>query len=283
MSWIRRNRAHVLVVGLLLLSLLLFIANMKKPANRNWLDRALLWVTAPVQNAVVWVIDEAVDLWQGYVFLVGLREENQQLEDRIEELELEVARLREIKAENARLRELVDMRERLPGVPTLAARVIGVGTSAVARTIRIAAGADDGVQRGTAVVSGAGLVGRVISVTGDYAEVQLVVDGRSAVDVVIQRSRARGIVRGRGEDELCSVDHLVRTADVEVGDTAVTSGVGGIHPPGLPVGTIKRVTSPEAGVFREADLEPAVDFEALEEVLVVLPREQVPEAAGGAE
>lgn len=283
MSWFRRNRAYLLVVGLLLFALLLFIANMKRPANRNWLDRALLWVSAPVQEALTWAIDGAVDTWESYVFLVGLREQNRQLKSRIEELELEVARLREAEAENARLRELVDMRERLPAVQTLAARVVGVGTSPVARTIRIAAGTDDGVQMGAAVISGAGLVGRVINVVGDYAEVQLVVDGRSAVDVVIQRSRARGIVRGRGEDELCSVDHLVRTADVEVGDTAVTSGVGGIHPPGLPVGTINRVTSPEAGVFREADLEPAVDFQSLEEVLVVLPRSQIPGGEGAKE
>ena len=81
------------------------------------------------------------------------------------------------------------------------------------------------------------------------------VDSRSAVAVIIQRSRARGIVRGRGEDEVCSVDHLVRTADVQVGDVAVTSGVGGAFPPGLQVGTIVIASSPKVGVFRDAELD----------------------------
>ena len=98
------------------------------------------------------------------------------------------------------------------------------------------------------------------------------VDSRSAVAAIIQRSRARGIVRGRGEDEVCSVDHLVRTADVQVGDVVVTSGVGGAFPPGLQVGTIVIARSPKVGVFREAELEPVVEFESLEEVMVVTSR-----------
>jgi hypothetical protein len=97
--------------------------------------------------------------------------------------------------------------------------------------------------------------------------------------VISQRSRARGIVRGRGEDEVCSVDHLVRTADVQVGDVMVTSGVGGALPPGLRVGTVVIATAPNVGVFREAELEPVVEFESLEEVLIVTTRPE-PSAKG---
>ncbi len=245
---------------------------MKAGRSLNWLDKSLLWVSAPVQKAIVWVIDGAAGLWTDYVYLVGLCEENQQLQARVEELEREFARFGEVQAENVRLKDLVHMRERLGETGVVAARVVSVGISPVSRTIRIDVGSDDGVFVGDAVVAGAGLVGRVSGTVGRYSEVLLMVDSRSAVAAIIQRSRARGIVRGRGEDEVCSVDHLVRTADVRAGDVVVTSGVGGAFPPGLQVGSIVIATSPNVGVFREAELEPAVEFESLEEVMIVTTR-----------
>jgi rod shape-determining protein MreC len=272
MSWVRRNRVRLLIAGLLLLSFLLFTAHMKDRRNLNWLDKSLLWVSAPVQKAMVWVIDGASGLWKDYIYLVGLRDENRQLKAKVEDLERELARLGEVKAENIRLKNLVNMSERLGETGVVAARVVSVGTSPVARTLRIDVGRNDGVSVGDAVVAGAGLVGRVSGTVGGYSEVLLVVDSRSAVAVIIQRSRARGIVRGRGEDEVCSVDHLVRTADVQVGDVVVTSGVGGAFPPGLQVGSIVIASSPKVGVFREAELEPVVEFESLEEVMVVTSR-----------
>jgi rod shape-determining protein MreC len=272
MSWVRRNRVRLLIAGLLLLSFLLFTAHMKDTRNLNWLDKSLLWVSAPVQKAMVWVIDGAASLWKDYIYLVGLREENRELKTRVEDLERELARLGEVKAENIRLKDLVRMRERMGETGVVAARVVSVGTSPVARTLRIDVGSDDGVSVGDAVVAGAGLVGRVSGTGGGYSGVLLMVDSRSAVAVIIQRSRARGIVRGGGEGEVCSVDHLVRTADVQVGDVVVTSGVGGAFPPGLQVGSVVIASSPKVGVFREAELEPVVEFESLEEVMVVTSR-----------
>jgi rod shape-determining protein MreC len=277
MSWFRRNRVRLLIAGLLLFSFLLFTAHMKNSRSLNWLDRALLWVSAPAQKAFVWVIDGAAGLWRDYIYLVGLREENRLLKSKAEELERELAGLGEVKAENVRLRNLVRMRERLGDTEVVAARVVSVGTSPVSRTIRVDVGSDDGVSVGDAVVAGAGLVGRVSGTIGGYSEVLLMVDSRSAVAVIIQRSRARGIVRGRGEDEVCSVDHLVRTADVQAGDVVVTSGAGGAFPPGLQVGIIVIATSPNVGVFREAELEPVVEFESLEEVMVVTTRPGSPQ------
>jgi rod shape-determining protein MreC len=97
----------------------------------------------------------------------------------------------------------------------------------------------------------------------------LLVDSRSAVDALVLSSRARGIVRGRGGDLGLMVDHLVRTAEIQPGDVMVTSGLGGVFPGGLSLGEVASVTAPRAGVFREAELRPAVDFGELEEVLVV--------------
>ncbi len=278
MSWFHRNRMRVLVAGLFLSSFLLFQARVTGPHEQTWFDRALVFISAPVQKAVVWLLDGTVGLWTDYVWLVGVERDNERLRYRIEELERRLARQAEYEAENLRLRELVSMAGRLPGQRLVAARVVGLGTSPAAQVIRIDAGSDDGLEVGDAVMSGAGLVGRVSGVVGDYAQVQLVIDGRSAVDVVVQRTRSRGIVRGQGVDELCMLDHLVRTADVKKGDQVVTSGIGGLYPAGLTVGTVISVTSPQVGVFRKAEIEPAVDFEVLEEVLVVL--KQDPEEVG---
>ena len=269
MSWFQRNRIRIFFATLLLFLFLIFISRMKEPRNINWLDRTLIWITAPLQHAVVWVFDGIAGIFGEYVFLVGVYEENQNLKGQVGQLQRELAAMAEMKAENLRLRELVNMREPLREARMLAARVVGVGTSPFSRIIRIDVGSADGVKESDAVVAGSGLVGRVSGTTGGYSQVRLLVDGQSAVAVVDQRSRAQAIVKCQSEDDLCSLQHLVRTADVEVGDRVVTSGVGGAYPPGLLVGKISRVTSPSVGVFRQAELVPAVEFQTLEVVLVV--------------
>jgi rod shape-determining protein MreC len=268
-SWFQRNRLQVSVIGILAFSFLIFVAHMKDVRSQSWLDRSLLWITAPIQHAVVWTIEGVADLWTNYVYLVGVREENQRLVTRQEELERKLSRMAELEAENNRLTELLGKKLELPDADVVPARVVAVGTSTVVRSIRIDVGGSDRVKVGDPVIAGAGLVGRISGTTAGYAEVQLIVDGRSAVGVLIQRSRERAILRGRGEDKVCSLDYLVRTADVQQGDQVVTSGIGGTYPSGLLVGTVTRVTAPRVGVFREADLEPSVAFQSLEEVLVI--------------
>ncbi len=270
MSWFHKKWARLVVVAILLFDLFLFVAHVKNPQNRHWLDRALLWITAPVQDAFVFLIDGAVGIWTGYVDLVGLKEQNQDLQKQVDGLQRTLVRMEAIEAENLRLRELVNMSKRLDQHRLVGARVIGFSISPVSRVIRINVGRKQGVEAGLAVVDGHGLVGKIQSVTEGYSDVRLIVDGRNAVDVVIQRSRARGIVRGRGDDTTCSVDYLVRTSDVKLHDKVVTSGMGGIYPKGLLVGTISMVTSPAAGVFRQAELQPVVAFQKLEDVMVVL-------------
>lgn len=270
MPWLSKNRIRFFVAGMLVFALLLLQAGIKNPNDRNWMDRALMTISAPLQNGMVWVVDGAAGLWKDYVWLVDVQDENSNLRRQVADLERQLARQEETQAENERLTSLVEMRHSLAGERVRGARVVGVGTSPAARVIRINLGSDDGVKTGQAVLAGAGLVGRVSSVIGGYAEVLLLVDVRSAVDVIVQRSRIRGIARGQGLDEGCTVDHVVRTADIRVGDRLVTSGLGGLFPKGLLVGTVIRTTAPDVGVFRGADMKPAVDFEGLEEVLVVL-------------
>ena len=269
MSWIARNKSRLFVAFLFLLSFLIYQANTKDERDQNWLDKSLLFITAPVQHAMVWAVDGVVSAWNDYVWLVDVAEENKKLKKHIGELQAKLVDYDETVSENERLRSLVNMSARLRGYSTVGARVIALSTSPSSQVIRVDVGSSDGVSLGDVVLSGSGLAGRVTAVGYNYSEAQLIIDSRSSVDVADYRSRARGMIKGQGVEDICLVDHLVRTADVKLGDRMLTSGIGGTYPPGLLVGTVVSVTSPKVGVFRKAFIEPSTDFSTLEEVLVL--------------
>jgi rod shape-determining protein MreC len=132
-----------------------------------------------------------------------------------------------------------------------------------------------------AVVSAAGVVGRLIGVTSHYAKVLLILDRNSSVDALVQRSRSRGILVGLG-DGRCSLRYVQRNDDVQVGDQVITSGMGGVFPKGILLGQVEKVQRGDAGLFQTVDVTPVVDFSRLEEVLVVLrSAPEYPEEQGG--
>jgi len=125
------------------------------------------------------------------------------------------------------------------------------------------------VVQDMAVVSAEGLVGRVIGVGNQHAKVLLIIDGNSAVDSFIQRSRARGVLVGLGR-EMCLLKYVQRNEDVQVGDKVISSGMGGVFPKGLIVGTVQEVVRGSSGLFQRVEVEPAANFSRLEEVMVVI-------------
>jgi rod shape-determining protein MreC len=270
MSWLWKHRVGVFGVGVVLFCFVLFRARVREPFEQTWFDKTLVVVTAPIQKAMIWTIDGAVSFWKDYIELRSVREDNLSLKNEIDELQRHLTAFAESEAENLRLRALIEMRDTIPTYQVLGARVIGAGNPPVARVIRIDRGLDDGLKVGDAVIAGSGLVGRVSGALSGYAEVTLIVDGRSAVDIVTQTHRSRGIVRGTGVDDACVIEYLFRSVEVSIGERVVTSGLGGGFPSGLLVGTISRIAAPEVGVFQDVELRPAVSFASLEEVLVVL-------------
>ena len=134
-----------------------------------------------------------------------------------------------------------------------------------------------------AVISPEGVVGQILKASPDYATVLLVTDYNSAIDAIVQRTRAKGIVEGK-EGNRCQLKYLLRTEDVEPGDIVITSGLDGKFPKGLMIGEIQKVDKRHLGVFQYAELIPKVDLDRLEEVLVItefsiptpLPREDKP-------
>ena len=264
-DFLRRNRVLVTTALLLVLAGGLVVAARGEHLRDDRLGRLLLEAMAPLQRAGAFAIRSLEDTWRGVEGLFRAREEAVALKARVRELEQATRRLAEVELENRRLRRALDFREALGGEP-LTARVIGHDATGRSRTLTIDRGTQGGVGKGAAVLASEGIVGHVFLASPHAARVLLITDRNSGADALVQRTRARGIVAGTVGG--CAFEFVRRTEDVRVGDRIVTSGLDGIFPKGLPVGTVASVAPRGQGLFLDATIEPAVDFDRLEEVLV---------------
>jgi rod shape-determining protein MreC len=227
----------------------------------------LSWLV-PVQVGMSRAADTAVGWWHALNEIGQLRSENARLRAEVERLTREAANLQEASAEAARLRRLVNFRAEA-GLTTIAARVALRDPSRWYTTITIDRGAGDGVRLQDAVVTADGLVGRVMEVYPTASRVLLISDARSAVGVLVQTTRDAGVVEGQGQGML-RLRYVSRESPLQPGDALVTSGMGGVFPRGLRVGTVREVSRPAGALFQEAVVEPAATLARLEEVLVIL-------------
>ncbi|HWP34073.1 MAG TPA: rod shape-determining protein MreC, partial [Thermodesulfobacteriota bacterium] len=281
---LRKYRALLFATALLFSGLVILTSTHEHRRDLGLLDRVALDVAAGLARGVAYGLGAVERLWSGYVALLGVRAENAALREEIARLKLRQAELAEAAAEAERLRRLLGLRERA-GFSGVVATVIAVDASGWFRTVTIDRGSADGLERGLAVVTPDGVVGRTQAVASRAAKVLLITDPNSAVDALVQRSRARGVVAGRLGPEL-EMRYVHRTEDVQVGDLVVTSGVGGVFPKGLPIGVVSAVRK-TTGLFQSVEVTPAVDLSKLEEVLVVTgvaqpPRELLEEPGAAA-
>jgi rod shape-determining protein MreC len=205
-------------------------------------------------------------IWDGYINLRGVRDENAALRQQLQDLQIKLQEERALAQRTEDLRQLLELRERAE-LETTAAEIIAGAASPEFRTVTIDKGTGDRLQTDMAVLSPSGVVGRVILPSRRASKVQLLIDRNAAAGAVVERSRAQGVVVGGGTDRL-RMEYVPGTADVKEGDLVVTSGIDGIYPKGFVIGTIESVAG--AGTYHEIVVRPAVDFSRLEEVLVVL-------------
>ena len=265
MDFIRRNRVFLTSAACLLLAAGLAFRTGRQQTRADRLGRFFLELMAPLQRSTAAVDRAVVSVWRSAIELVGARNENVVLRVRVQQLEQEMDRRSELDIENARLRGLLDFRRTLQG-DVLTARIIGRDATGLARTLVIDRGEADGVVKGAAALAPQGVVGQIFLASRHAARILLISDHNSGVDAVVERTRARGIVQGTVDG--CGLKYVKRTEDVQVGDTVVTSGLDGIFPKGLPVGTVVSVDKRGQGLFQSAEVTPRVDFDRLEEVLV---------------
>lgn len=278
----RRARELVLVAVLLALPVLLLRASLRDPSQLSMVDRGILRVAAPLQNGLASIFGGIGGAWRRYVALWHVSDDNLKLRDENAKLHAELERLKHEAARVSELEGLIQLRKDVKA-ETISARVIGAETSSFFRIIRVRL--DRGeleVKPGMPVLAAAGVVGRVERVFGPYSDVVLASDPKSAIDVVVPRTGGRGVLKGLPGAPgryRARIDYLLRQDEVAENDTVVTSGIGGF-PRNLPVGKIVKLAKKDFGLYQEAEVEPAVEFGKLREVLIVVapPQQEKAEA-----
>ena len=270
-EFLRRIRLPLLFAALALGTLALMLGDRRPDAgDRHWAARALLEIAAPVQKTLTRPVFFVRDTWQAYVALVDVEAENRALREQVARLEEEKLQFREALVLGGQLQRIAQMRREFE-VPLLPSRVVGQDASQWSSALLLDRGRAADVRSGMPVMVEQGIVGLVSATTPHAARAMLILDRRSAVDAMVQRSRARGLVHGLGTGELEFV-FMVRGDDVQVGDEVISSGVGGVYPKGLRVGTVTAVRAERSELLHSAVVRPAVDFGRLEQVFVMLRR-----------
>jgi rod shape-determining protein MreC len=270
---LRRRILDYGLAGLLLLvPCVVLYAGLKNPARLNGFDQAVLRISSPLQAGASWVIGGLGSVWNRYIWLADVEEENDELRRENERLRRRLAAAERQVADTELLESLIRV-ERRTAAETVGARVVSASVNPYFRVMRLQLDRGQGeVEPGMPVIDVDGLVGRVATVYGDYSDVLLINDPQSSIDVVIPRTGSRGVLTGLAREDAyrAEIEYLERDKEVKVGDAVVTSGLGSSVPAGIPVGEIVAVKTKEYGLYQEVEVAPSVDFSALHTVLVVL-------------
>jgi rod shape-determining protein MreC len=268
----KRYRDTVIVVLLLAAPFFFLRASVRNPSELTPLDQAVLRIAAPLEYVSAALARGVSSLIGEYVYLVDVKADNNRLSYESARLRARNSELERTEAENRRLRRLLGMRDTVPD-ETVSAVVIGKDTTEYFRVAHLVVDTPNPrVRVDMPVISLNGTVGTVERVAGEKVAVELAVDSGFGVDVIVERTGARGFVRGTGDRSryLVRVEYVQRTDEVEVGDLLVTSGVGCRFPKGVPVARVTKVEPRDFGIYQSVVAEPTVDFSRLEEVLIIL-------------
>lgn len=263
-----RYRRYSVLALVVVAAIALLSAQHGRPGEGLWLAEGIAALTAPIQLTFGRIHRGAASLWTGYLDWKHLRTELSRLRAETAALRLRQVRHEALEAENARLRSLASLREQLPD-RALGGDVIARDWNGFTRGLTINRGRADGLERLAPVLVSGGVVGRVAVVRQRLAIIQVLTDPASSIGGLVVRTRAQGLVEGVAGGRL-RIKVAASEEPLKPGDLIVTSGIGELFPRGVPLGRVQRTFAP-AGLFRTAELEPAVDLSDVEEVLV-LPR-----------
>src|SRR5215510_8641429 len=251
------------------------MASQHAPHELGFAPRLVLNLTLPLERMVTLPLSQFRGVWSDYVSLVDVREENERLRGRLARAEEENHQYREAILSSERFQKLSGFRAQRE-IPMVPANVIHQDLSAWFQSLIIDQGAAAGIRPGMPVITDSGVVGLVSGTTPGASKVLLVVDPQSRVDAYVERTRARGTVRGTSSHE-ADFEYVLRQENIEEGDLLLTSGLGTVYPKGLVVGRVASVDRKTSGLFLSARIAPAVDFTRLEEVFVILEQRQIPD------
>jgi rod shape-determining protein MreC len=274
-SVLGRYRNLIILVGVLFLQVLGLAMQVKRNSNQTQDTRLIrIWAVgalSPFERAVVWLQNSTSGVWHNYFYLRGVRAENRQLKEQIEQMRLEQVRLKEDAVQARRLQTLLAFKEQYIA-KTVAAQVIGSSGSDLSRVIYIDKGESAGIRRDMAVMTADGIVGKVLIVFPTESQVLLINDQSSGVGAILEKSRLQGVLRGTVNGEVV-LERVMSDEQVPVGETLLTSGGDQIFPKGLPIGTIAKVNSGK-DLFLTIKIRPAANLSKLEEVLVLVEKQE---------
>lgn len=266
-KYLREYRFYIILFAFILIPVIAIDTSTRAPRDYRFYDRLIVGITWPIQAGISWSLDKVASGFHNYIYLWHVRQDNLGLMDENRRLLNSIASLRETEQENIRLKKVLSFEEQFH-VQSIVARVVARDISSEFRAIRINRGENAGIRKNMAVISTEGVVGRVLRTTPNTADIITVLDLLSAVDTINERSRARGVMEGL-TDEVAVLRYTVRTDDIQTSDGLISSGLGGIFPKGIPVGTVSKVNRKQFGISQDVEVRPAVDFSKLEEVMVV--------------
>ena len=280
-----RYRNLIVLVGVLFAQVLGLAVQVKRTTDIESSRLIRVWAVgtvSPLEKALVWTQTSTGNLWHNYLYLRGVRAENRELKQRIEQMRIDQVRMSQDADQARRLQTLLAFKEQFIS-QTRAAQVIGATGSEQSRGIYIDKGDKDGIKPDMAVITADGVVGKVLHVYHSTSLVLLISDQTSGVGAILEKSRLQGILRGMPSGEI-GLERIMTDEQVPAGELVLTSGGDRIFPKGLPIGTVTRV-SPGSDLFLNVRIKPSANLSKLEEVLVVTKvdeRQAAPDQAGPA-
>ncbi|MFQ5911940.1 MAG: rod shape-determining protein MreC [Nitrospinota bacterium] len=277
MRYFKDRRQDLILVGaLILFSLTLMTLQMRHKGLTTPIERAVVATFGPLQSWVHKPLTAFRRLTSNLASVESLRKTNHQLQGEVQRLRGVETAYQELRLRHERVRRLLQFRQQLP-FKTVAASVIARDATNWSKTVTLDVGSQWGIREDLPVLNHEGIVGHIIRVAPQQSQVLLITDVRGAVDALIQRTRAGGVFVGSSNGNTRGyLKYVPREADVRVSDQIISSGYGGIYPKGILLGVVKSVDRSGTDLFQSIEVESAVDFSRLEEVIVVVEQQPHP-------
>ena len=266
----KNKKAEIAGIAITIIILILIVIFSNADSETSFLENVASKLVMPIQNGLTYLKNGISGNSTFFTDINNLKQENEELSQRNSELEQSLRELESIRSENETLKEYLGLTEKYGEYSTVPAYIINKDISNYSKTIVINVGSDDGIKENMTVIADQGLVGHVISVTSDTAKVRTIVDTSSSVSCLISTTDESIVCKGTLEEESALKAMYIPDDDgIIQGDSVETSGLGGIYPKGIHVGSIEKVVNTQNATDRYAIVKTAVDFDKLDTVLVI--------------
>lgn len=258
-----------IIITVVILVLLVILSNTNQ-SSISYIGNALSTIVMPIQNGYTYLKNKIAGNNSFFTNIDDLSDENERLKQENSELEQKLRELEIIKAQNTTLKEYLKLTEKYTAYTTIPAYIINKDTSNYSATFVINVGTDDGVKENMTVIADKGLVGHVISVTNNTAKVQTIIDPASSVSAIFESTGDTAICKGTLDEGTLRATYISTDTELLENDIVQTSGMGGIYPKGITIGTVSKIDNTKNITDRYAVITSAVDFRKLETVLVIV-------------